>query len=231
MKIMASLFVSLLLAHGSPAQAQHARARRAASPVAADRLGLTCSQILAMTSADWVAKFKKENDSAPGSTARAAAVYGRCYDERTARLVAQITRKRAGPSKNARANFLGFEDAVSAFTKIAVADAQPAPDAAKVAFIDLYAKQFRYEFYREYEEKNLQPPLSPAEDLQFTKAKNRFGELLGLLPDAKAHQVHAAFGEIVGLHQVSMAMKLALYRYAIFILEPPSGKPFASPPF
>jgi hypothetical protein len=227
---MAALFASLLLTYGSPAQTHHASAKRVPSP-AADRLGLTCSQILAMTSTGWVAKFKKENDSAPGSTARAAAVYGHCYDERTDRLAAQITRKRAGPPKSARANFLGFEDAVSAFTKTAVADAQPAPNTGKVAYIDLYAKQFRYEFYREYEEKNLQPPLSPAEDLQFTKAKNRFGELLGLLPDAKAHQVHAAFGEIVGLHPVSMANKLAVYRYAIFILEPPSGKPFASPPF
>lgn len=231
MKIMAALFVSLLLADGSPAQAQHARARRAASPAAADRLGLTCSQILAMTSADWLAKFKKENDSAPGTTARATGVYGRCYDGRTEHLAAELARKRAAPPKQARANFLGFEDAVSAFTKTAVADAQPAPDAAKVAYIGLYEKQFRYEFYREYADKTLNASLTPEQSVQFTKAKNRFGELIGLLPNDKAHQVHAAFGEIVGLHPVSMPMKLALYRYAIFILEPPSGKPFAPPPF
>lgn len=184
-----------------------------------------------MTSTDWFAKFKGEKDAVPGSTARAAAVYGRCYDERTGRLAAQLARKRSAPPRNAGADFLGFENALAAFTQTAIADAQPAPDAAKLARIELYRKQFRYEFYRQYEEKNLNPPLSPEQGLQFTKAKNRFGELIGLLPDAQAHQVHSAFGEVVGAHQMSMAIKLALYRYAIFILEPPSAKPFSPPPF
>jgi len=231
MKIPTAAFVALFLVHGSPAQTRHPRASRAASSAAADRLGLTCSEILAISSTAWVDKFKSEKSSAPGATAQAVAAYGRCYDERTEHLAAELARKRASPPKNARTDFEGLQEAVDAFTKTAIADAEPPPDAAKAAYAGLYEKQFRYEFYRQYEQKNINPPLTPAEDLQFTKAKNRFGELIGLLPNAKAHQVHAAFGEIVGVHQVSMAMKLALYRYAIFILEPPSGKPFAPPPF
>jgi hypothetical protein len=229
-KFLTALFASLLFAYGTPLQTRHSRGKRVPYP-AADRLGLTCSQILAIRSTDWVAKFEKEKGAAPGATDRAFAVYGRCYDERTEQLGVELRRKHSAPPKNARADFRGFEEAVQAFTRTAIADAEPPPAAAKVACIDLYGKQFRYEFLREYEQKNLNPKLTPAEDLQFTKAKNRFGELIGLLPNAKAHQVHAAFGEIVGLHQVSLAIKLALYRYAIFILEQPAGKPFASPPF
>lgn len=231
MKILAISFIALFLVYGSQAQTRHPRTSHAASSAATDRLELTCTQILAMSSTGWVAKFKNEKSSVPGATARAATAYGRCYDERTEHLATELARKHAGPPKNSRTDFAGLEGALGAFAKTAVADAEPPPDAAKAAYAELYEKQFRYEFYREYEEKNLNPPLTPAEDLQFTKAKNRFGELIGLLPNAKAHQVHAAFGEIVGLHQVSMAMKLALYRYAIFILEPPSGKAFAPPPF
>jgi hypothetical protein len=230
MSVLAALFAALFLIHSSPAQARHPDVKPAHS-AAADRLGLTCAQILTIRSTDWVAKFEKDKGAAPGATARALAVYGRCYDQRTEQLGLALRRKRSAPPKYAAADFAGFEGAVRNFTKTAVADAQPSPDAAKLAYIDLYGKQFRYEFYREYEQKDLNPKLTPEENLQFTKAKNRFAELLGLLPTDKAHPVHAAFGETVGLHQVSMAIKLALYRYAIFILEPPTRKPFAAPPF
>jgi hypothetical protein len=230
MKMSTLLLAFLLSVQASTAQTLHPRERHAAAP-ASDRLGLTCSQILAMSSTDWVAKFQKEKGALPQETIQAIDAYGKCYDERTDRLAALLARKRAGPPRNALADFAGFEDAVKAFTQTAIADAQTPPDATKIGYANLYEKQFRYEFYREYAQKNLQPPLTPDEDLQFTKAKNRFGELIGVLPDAKAHQVHAAFGEIVGVHQISMAIKFALYRYAIFILEPPTQKPFAPPPF
>lgn len=227
------LLASLLLLSVSPrsfAQARHARATpRSAS--AADRLGLTCPQILAMTSTEWVAKFNKDKAAASETIERAIAAYGSCYDERTDRLAALLARKRAGPHRNALADFLGFENAVQNFTQTAGADTQSPPDGVKLAYVALYEKQFRYDFYRQYEQKNLNPPLTPGASLEFTKAKNRFGELIGLLPDSRAHEVHRAFGEIVGAHQISMAMKLALYEYAIFILQPPTEKPFSPPPF
>jgi hypothetical protein len=203
----------------------------AASSSTADRLGLTCTQILQMNSVDWVAKFNKQKGATPEATARAITAYGECYDGRTDRLSASLVRKHATPPKNARTNFAGFEGALKEFVLKAIADAQPPPAATKAAYIVLYEKQFRYEFYRSYAEKNTNPALTPEESDQYSKAKNRFGELLGLLPEDKAHEMHEAFGEIVGTHEVSLPMKLALYRYAIFILEPPSEKPFAPPPF
>lgn len=227
------VFVGILAMLFSCASFGQTRGRPAAhgSPRAEDRLGVTCAQVLAMSSTDWVAKFQKEKGSSAQDTLDAIDAYGTCYDERTDRLAALLARRRIGPRQNAAADFAGFEDAVSAFTKTAIADAETRPSETRIAYAHLYQKQFRYEFYREYEQRDLQPRLTPQEDVGFTKAKNRFGELIGVLPDAKAHQVHAAFGEIVGVHQISMAVKLAVYRYAIFILEPPAEKPFAPPPF
>lgn len=226
MKNIAAIVAWLLFACASPAQT---KSPQKAATAAADRLGMTCAQILQMTSVDWVAKFTEK--SGPDTAARAAAVYGKCYDARTDGLAATLAKKGAGPHKKARADFLGFESDVKAFTAKAIADVQPSPNAAKAAYINLYEKQFRYDFYRSYQEKDPNPQLTPEENDQFGKAKNRFGELLGLLPEDQSHEVHEAFGDIVGPHSVSLSMKLALYRYVIFILEPPTEKPFAPPPF
>jgi hypothetical protein len=203
----------------------------APSSTAGDRLGLPCAQILEMSSTDWVAKFNKEKDSSTQATLRAVATYGKCYEARTNELASTLVRKRTAPPKTVRDDFAGFENALSGFIAKAVTDVQPKPDAAKTAYIDLYEKQFRREFYTEYADKNLHAGLTPEESDQFTKAKNRFGELLGLQNEDKAHELHEAFGEIVGTHQLSLPLKLALYRYSIFILEPPSEKPFGPPPF
>ncbi|MGH9732958.1 MAG: hypothetical protein ACRD8A_00020 [Candidatus Acidiferrales bacterium] len=230
MKLFAASLAFVAMLQPSLPQAQHPH-RRGPAASSADRLGLTCPQILAMSSRDWVTKFQGEAGSSPEQTIRGVDVYGKCYEERTDRIASLLTHKRAGPPKNALTDFAGFEDAVKAFTRTAIADAETPPDATKISYAHLYQKQFRYEFYREYQQKDLHPPLTPDEGLEFTKAKNRFGELIGVLPDAKAHQVHAAFGEMVGIHQISMAMKFAVYRYAISILESPSDKPFAPPLF
>jgi hypothetical protein len=231
MKTSAAIAALLFLTHGSWAQTKPSRKQPTSASAAADRVGLTCARILEMSSTDWVAQFNKEKDPSPEGTARAIATYGKCYDTRADALAATVAKRGAAPSKNARADFLGFESALKEFISKAVADAQPAPDTTKIAYINLYEKQFRYEFYRAYAEKNLNPPLAPIEEDQFGKAKNRFGELLGLLPEDKAHEVHEAFGEIVGTHEISLPMKLALYRFAIFVLEPSSETPFSPPPF
>ncbi len=46
------------------------------------------------------------------------------------------------------------------------------------------------------------------------------------------HDLHAAFGEILVRNSVGASMQLAIYRYAIFLLEPLSIPPLAvqSPP-
>jgi hypothetical protein len=231
MKISAAIAALLVLAHGSPAQTQPARKTAASRSAAADRMGLTCTRILQMSSTDWVAKFNKEKDATPPGTARAIAAYGKCYDARTDGLAASLVRKGAGPPKKMRADFSAFEKALKEFVAKALADAQLPPDASKNAYVNLYEKQFRYEFYGAYADENLNAALTPEEDDQFHKAKNRLGELLGLLPQDQAHEIHEAFGEIVGAHQISLKMRLSLYRYVIFVLEPPSEQPFAPPPF
>ena len=65
----------------------------------------------------------------------------------------------------------------------------------------------------------------------FSKTKNRFGELLGALPDEKAHEIHAAFGKILSSRWMNEETRFAVYRYAIFLLESPTARPFSPPPF
>jgi len=198
----------------------------------ADRLGLTCSQILQMTSTDWIKKISSANGAAPGSTIRAISAYGKCYDARTNRLAASLGKSGKGPLMGARGNFGDFDHALNDFTAKALAVTDPPADAQKKAYAALYAKQFRYDFYRQYEQKNFNPPpLTPEESEAFTKSKNHFGELLGLLPEDKMHELHRSFGEIFAAGGVPDATKLAVYRYSIFLLESPAETPYSPPPF
>ena len=229
MRIWLAIAASALVLPAAFGQTRPPQKRPAAPSAAADRLGMTCPQILEISSTDWVAKFTQAKGATPESTTRAIAAYGKCYDLRTSELAASLAKKRKSPSKAARVDFDGFEAVVKHFTLVALADVQPPPGAVKTAYAALYEKQFRYEFYRGCDGED--PALTPDENDQFGKAKNRFGELLGLEPEDKAREIHEAFGEIVGTHQASQRMKSALYLYAIFILEPPSEKPFARPPF
>jgi hypothetical protein len=229
-----------------------------------DRLGMTCAQILQMTSSDWIAKISAIDASKIDGQLRGIRVYGRCYDERTDRLAASLARSGKGPTKAARADFAAFESALKDFAARAIADAVPPADVVKSAYAALYEKQFRYVFYQEYEAKAAKPfpsaakppapPATPpvrtesaasasvpriatAEERArsdadpMTMAKNRFGKILESLPDEKMHELHRAFGEVIGAHPISEETRLAVYRYAISILEPPSATPFSPPPF
>lgn len=228
-----------------------------------DSFGLTCADILKMSSTEWIAYFADKTQAAAADkssdVARAAATYGRCYDAKTDELAATLAKSGKGPSKAARADFASLEAALRAFSAKALADAQPAAGAQKRALAALYEKQFRYDFYHGYELKILPtgtvaksmssmasadanrptapaPPKSPGEKSpvaidEMGKVKNRFGELLGELPEEKLHELHASFGTILGLHEVDEGTTLAVYRYAIFLLEPTSDHPSYPPPF
>jgi hypothetical protein len=225
----------------------------AAASEAADRPGMTCAQILQMSSTDWVADFKEKDASAEG-TLRAIAAYGKCYDARTNRLAATLGKAGKGPLMGARGNFGDFEKALSDFAAMALAATDPPGSDEKRAYAALYEKQFRYEFYEWYAHKSAKPtthatgkttaeaapaanasapaqPSGPTEVSELTKAKNRFGELLGLLPEEKMHELHKGFGRIFSGSPVSDATKIEVYRYAIFLLEPPMEKRFSPPPF
>jgi hypothetical protein len=64
-----------------------------------------------------------------------------------------------------------------------------------------------------------------------TQAKNRFGKILEALPEDQMHEVHAAFSEVIGAHALSESMRLAVYRYAIYLLQPAGSAQPEAPPF
>jgi hypothetical protein len=244
------VILTFLLSVVSAAAAQ----TRTAQKPDPDRLGLSCAQILERSSSDWIAKVTSMDSSIVDGKLRGIRVYGNCYDERTDRLTQSLGKSGKGPLRSARGNFREFEQALKDYTAKALAAADPPADAVKSATATLYEKQFRYDFYRRYETKSsklaaapaknpaepvpppiaAQPASQPLQDLEvseMTKAKNRFGELLDALPDGKLREIHKAFGKIFSGGPVRDEMKLEVYHYAIFCLEPSSAAPFSSPPF
>ena len=233
MKIFTIVVASLVLLPQAVAQTKTAAPHSSVDP---DRLGQSCPQILKMTSSDWVAYFNQNSgQDAPQDSAkviRAVVVYGKCYDERTKRLAATLGKTGKGPLMGANGNFRDFEATLQDFTTKALAATNSAPDSQKSAYAHLYEKQFRYQFYQSYVEKDLLArPLTAEESDGYAKAKNHFGEVLGLLPDEKLHSVHSAFRQIFDAGPVSDVWRLELYRFAIFLLAPPKDKPFCPPPF
>jgi len=223
---------------------------------------MTCAKVLALSSSDYIAKYVAIDDSNLDGQLRGIGRYGKCYDARTDSIAAALVHTRKIPTKATREDFAAFESALKSFTTKALAAVPPTPGTAKEAYANLYEKQFRREFYAQYESKAAPAakpattsPASgattPSSDTKaaarapesaeerarsdadpVTQAKNHFGKVLNALPEDKMHELHAAFGEVIGPHALSEAMRLAVYRYAIFLLEPPSvAKPFAPPPF
>lgn len=131
----------------------------------------------------------------------------------------------------ARGSFRDFGQALEDFTGKALAACDPPADPVKMASTALYAKQFRYKFYRSYVTRQFhtEPPPEDVEALGL--AKNQFGELISGLPEDKMRGVHAAFGQIFEKSKIAEEWRLEIYRYAISILEPPSATPFSPPPF
>lgn len=247
------------------AQSQSKSTRKADT----DRLGMTCTQILQMTSSEWIAKVTSTDASWEDGQLRGINSYGKCYEERTDRLAASLARAGKGPVMGARGDFHDLTAALDNFTAKALADTQPPGDSLKKAYAALYEKQFRYDFYQSYELNAAVPsrakapaaaqapesapapsatpagaagPTAPSSESEMTRAKNRFGELLDALPADRLHELHAAFGKVVALQPLGSTQELAIYRYAIFVLEPsaprpgetahaPAAKPFAAPPF
>jgi hypothetical protein len=279
MRLLLVAAMTLAMPCAISAQAQRAKSRAAAGD--RDQLGMTCAQILAMSSADWVAHFDEKATDAGSSqekVVRAAGVYGKCYDARTDRLAASLGRKGSGPPMGARANFRELEQALQSFTTKALAANDPPADVVKTAYAGLYEKQFRYEFYKSSEEMaashgagakrsggaaaQLRSPNEAAADSRnavaatptkaptsdsgsgqsaagtaaedadpMSMAKNHFGELLDALSEDKMHELHSSFGDIVSRGEMSEEMRLAVYQYAIFVLEPATAQPFSAPPF
>jgi hypothetical protein len=232
MKLSCAFLISLVLAPVSFAQAKPAQTKAAD----ADRLGLSCAQILQMTSTAWVAQFAEKtgtpNNAAGVPAVRAITAYGKCYDARTSQVAASLGKSGRGPLMGALGNFRDFQKALDDFTAKALAASSKAPGTPEAAYAALYEKLFRYEFYQKYALRlSENRPLTAEEAAEYSKAKNRFGEFLGLLPEDQAHIIHAAFSHIFDSGPVSDVTKLELYRFAISVLESPKDKPFSPAPF
>jgi hypothetical protein len=229
------LFAAVLLAISLPSCYAQAKTARPAAAPDPDRLGQTCPQILKMSSTEWIS-YSVDKAGTPadkqGAAPRAIASYGKCYEERTNHLAATLGKSGRGPLMGANGNFRDLQKALDDFTLKALAGTKTAEDSQKAAFVHLYEKQFRYQFYQSYSQKDfLTRPLTPDELDEMTKAKNRFGEVLGILPEESLHSVHAAFRQIFDVAPVTNLTKLEIYRYAIFVLAPSKDRPFSPPPF
>jgi hypothetical protein len=280
MRRNAACAIILTLSCGSGLAQSQTQKKPTQQRASTDPVSMTCTQILAMPSADYIAKIIAIDDSNVDGQLRGIRRYGACYDARTDALAASLARSGKGTNKTARADFAAFESALKSFTAKALADVPPRPPASqKEAYANLYEKHFRYEFYEGYEAKSSKnakaaapaeksPAPSPANKSSaptataapagtspaagtkstpvaptsaeerarsdadpVTQAKNRFGKILESLPDDQMHELHSAFGEVIGPHSMSATARLAVYRYAIFLLEPPSATPFTGPPF
>jgi hypothetical protein len=64
-----------------------------------------------------------------------------------------------------------------------------------------------------------------------TQAKNKFGKIMEALPEDEMHEIHGAFSQVIGVHSMSEAMRLAVYRYAIYLLQPAGTKDSEPPLF
>ncbi len=233
MKIFLSLLIAVGLAPVCFPQAKSAPTKTAAET---DRLGLTCAQILQMTSTAWVAHFAEKTGGASVASApvavRGITAYGKCYDARTNQLAASLGKSGRGPLMGATGNFRDFQKALDDFTAKALSVTDKQPGSQESAYAALYEKQFRYEFYQRYEQRITGGrALTSEEAAEYSKAKNRFGEFLGILAEDKAHIIHAAFSQIFDPGPVTDVTKLELYRFAISVLESPKDKPFSAPPF
>jgi hypothetical protein len=174
----------LLTTTGSGLLAQHAAQKQTG---AADQLGMSCAQLLQISSTDWIAHFHEKasqtTDANPGAqnhgseagkpnagtsdpqaTLRAIEAYGKCYDARTDRVAASLGHSGKGPLMGVRGNFRDFEAALKNFSAVALSVAQPPDDAVKVAYAALYEKQFRYAFYQSYQQKPAKEPPPEAKD-------------------------------------------------------------------
>jgi hypothetical protein len=232
MKLFSALLIAMLLAPAGQPQAKPAQTKAGD----ADRLGLTCAQILQMTSTAWVANFAEKagapNNAAAPVAVRAITSYGKCYDARTNQVAASLGKSGRGPQMGALGNSRDFQKALDDFTAKALAVSGKPPGTQEAAYAALYEKQFRYEFYQKYALRlSANRPLTAEESAEYSKSKNRFGEFLGLLPDDEAHIIHAAFSQIFDAGPVSDVTKLELYRFAISVLESPKDTPFSPPPF
>jgi hypothetical protein len=220
---------SLVSAQQTAATGQTAKPK--ASVTSSSTAAGNCGAVLQVSSTDWIAQYGKDHGTSQEDTLKAIDIYAKCYDARTSRLAATLGKSGKGPLMGANGNFRDFQAALKDFSTKALADTVPPADALKQAYASLYLLEFRYEFLQSYAHPaEANRALTAEESDEMTKAKNRFGELLGLLKMDQFHEVHSAFSKVNDLVNNDVT-KLEVYRYGIFLLARPGEKAFSAPPF
>jgi len=171
----AATLLTLLLVFGGSTLAQTQAQKNAAQQAAkSGPESMTCPQILAISSSEYIARFTAIDDSYQDGQLRGIKRYGTCYDARTDALAASLGRSGKGPLMGARGDFRDFEAALKDFTTKALAIAQTNSqvplEIRKGAYADLYEKQFRYAFYQSYERNPVKQPQAVAQDATPTAA-------------------------------------------------------------
>src|SRR5277367_3973965 len=177
MKIFLSLLITAGLIAVGLAPVCFPQAKPAQTKAAdTDRLGLTCAQILQMTSTAWVAQFAEKagtrNNAASPVAVRAITEYGKCYEARTNQVAASLGKSGRGPLMGALGNFRDFQKALDDFTAKALAATHKEPGTQTAVYAGLYEKQFRYQVYESYAQKGfLSRPLTAEESDELAKTK------------------------------------------------------------
>ena len=127
----------------------------------------------------------------------------------------------------ASAEFRDFQRSLDEFTDMAltVTGASPAHRAAA----QLYQQQFRYYFYQSYLKQPILPKSTPAE---LKEIKTLLQQFLKNTPPKKAQILKRSFN--LFLHEGVSNMKMpriAIYRYAAFVLQPAGSQATIPLPF
>ena len=162
MRTVWTAVMALLVSSAMFGQAKSAKLGPPTTKIASDKdqLGMTCAQILEISSMDWVAQFKTKTTDAGSEqdkTLRAVTAYGKCYDARTDRIASALGRRGAGPMMGGRAAFRDFEQSLQKFETQALGVSDPPADQVKKAYAGLYEKQFRYDFFKAPEDATAKP--------------------------------------------------------------------------
>jgi hypothetical protein len=202
-------------------------------PADSDMLGMTCNQILAKSSSEWLDQFTKTKSDSTVWIERGLAVYGQCYDKRTDALAQSLAQKGTGPLMGGMGNLHDMQSTLAAFTSQALnaTSGGGTYDRVQAAFANLYQKQFTYMFYQKY--MNSDQPLPAESDPKLlNQAKERLGELTSQSKGEQEENLQDAFDQFrkAAVEECGLP-ELPLYLYAINIMQSPVDPPFSKPPF
>ncbi|HEV2613394.1 MAG TPA: hypothetical protein VGV92_01660 [Gammaproteobacteria bacterium] len=189
-----------------------------------------CSAILTQTSNSWA----NQKTSTP-DIEDALAQYGNCVDQDTQQLHTQMLKTNNYPLMGANGDFQDFTAALDNFTAIALklsAAGGTSYDSIHYAYAELYKKQFKLLFYADYINKTSDPLITRLRSQQqpnLKYLKNYFEKTLLTYSPQQREILQHAFTRMISQSSFGEMHQKYIYLYAIFVIEPPSGKAFADP--